>query len=122
MVSPLRGIKQTQFGGAEWGMYGSESMKNRGASLPPRPTAAAAVAVVVDEISGSLAASPGYRFSNLPRRVPSRVCARVCTRRWAPCGIHCICCFLHKRLLIRTLTVDSTNEVEITSPLRQHSP
>src|SRR5271166_6486517 len=58
MVSPLRGIKQTQFGGAEWGMYGSESMKNRGASLPPRPTVAAAVAVVVDEISSGQSGIP----------------------------------------------------------------
>ena len=40
----------------------------------------------------------------------------------APSGVHCICCFLQKRLLIKTLTVDSTKEVEINSPLRRRSP
>src|SRR4051794_16242890 len=66
----------------------------------------------------SLTARAGYHPANRSRSVPSRVRARVCRSRWAPCLDHCICCFLAKRLPTTRLTVDSTNAVEIASPVR----
>jgi hypothetical protein len=47
---------------------------------------------------------------------------RTCRSRWAPFGVHCICCRLAKRLLSTALTVDSTKPVAMGSPCRQRSP
>lgn len=67
-------------------------------------------------------AMPGYQFSKVERREPSRVCVLVCSERCAPVRLHCICCFLAKRLLMTAFTVASTKAEDIRSPdqLRSH--
>src|SRR5262245_9303684 len=58
----------------------------------------------------------------MPANSPFNVRTRVCNNKCAPSLDHCICCFLQKRLLTTSFTVDSTNPVAIGSPLRYLSP
>jgi len=64
----------------------------------------------------------GYQRRNRSSRSSLRTFVLVCSKRWAPRGVHCICCFLTNRLLTTWLIVDSTNAVLIVSPCRRRSP
>src|SRR5215813_6314205 len=65
-----------------------------------------------------------YRYQRLKMATssPFSVRTRVCNNKCAPSFDHGICCFLQKRLLTTSFTVDSTNPVAIGSPLRYLSP
>src|SRR6266853_1409579 len=60
----------------------------------------------------------GYQRLNTVLNSRLSVLTRVCNSRCAPRLLHCICCFLQKRLLTTWFTVDSTKPVAIASPLR----
>jgi hypothetical protein len=51
---------------------------------------------------------------------PSKRCfgSTTWSSKWAPWGVHCMDCFLAKRLLSKELTSDSTKAVEIAWPAR----
>src|SRR6267143_701188 len=59
----------------------------------------------------------GYQRLNTVPSSRLSVLTRVCNSRCAPRLLHCICCFLQKRLLTTWFTVDSTKPVAIASPL-----
>src|SRR5262249_24911521 len=73
-------------------------------------------------ISSASMSMSGYQRLNMTLRSPFSVCTRVCNNRCAPALDHCICCFLQKRLLTTSFTVDSTKLVVIASPWRYRSP
>src|SRR6516225_7358227 len=73
-------------------------------------------------ISSALISRSGYQRLKMPANSPFNVCTRVCNNKCAPSLDHCMCCFLQKRLLTTSFTVDSTNPVAIGSPLRYLSP
>jgi hypothetical protein len=60
----------------------------------------------------------GYQRPKLWMRSPLRVRVRVWKSRCAPSGVHCIDCFLTKRLLSSELTSNATKAVETTWPAR----
>src|SRR6266851_5982414 len=71
--------------------------------------------------NSSTSISGYHRLNTVPSSRLS-VLTRVCNSRCAPRLLHCICCFLQKRLLTTWFTVDSTKPVAIASPLRYRSP
>src|SRR5215813_11559831 len=73
-------------------------------------------------ISSALISRSGYQRLKMPANSPFNVRTRVCNNKCAPSLDHCICCFLQKRLLTTSFTVDSTNPVAIGSPLRYLAP
>src|SRR5262245_59608660 len=73
----------------------------------------------ISSISRSMS---GYQRLKMALSSPFSVRTRVCNNKCAPSLDHCICCFLQKRLLTTSFTVDSTNPVAIGSPLRYRSP
>src|SRR2546425_932649 len=68
------------------------------------------------EISSTSRSMSGYQRLKMAPNSPLSVRTRVCNNKWAPSLDHCICCFLQKRLLTTSLTVDSTKPVAIASP------
>src|SRR6266436_6752347 len=58
----------------------------------------------------------GYQRLKMAPNSPLSVFTRVCSNKCAPGLDHCICCFLQKRLLTTSFTVDSTTPVAIASP------
>src|SRR5215813_14036731 len=73
-------------------------------------------------ISSTSRSMSGYQRLKMALSSPFSVRTRVCNNKCAPSLDHCICCFLQKRLLTTSFTVDSTNPVAIGSPLRYLSP
>src|SRR4030095_15665702 len=69
------------------------------------------------EISSTSRSMSGYQRLKMAPNSPLSVRTRVCSNKWAPSLDHCICCFLQKRLLTTSFTVDSTNPVAIAWPL-----
>src|SRR4029453_6906121 len=59
-------------------------------------------------ISSALMSRSGYQRLKMPANSPFNVRTRVCNNKCAPSLDHCICCFLQKRLLTTSFTVDST--------------
>ena len=57
--------------------------------------------------SSSSTRKSGYQRRNTALSSWLSVLTRVCSRRWAARFVHCICCFLQKRLLTTWFTVDS---------------
>jgi hypothetical protein len=57
----------------------------------------------------------GYQRRNRSSKSSLSTFVLVCSKRWAPCSVHCICCFLTNRLLTARLIVDSTNAVLIAN-------
>src|SRR5262249_1457866 len=73
-------------------------------------------------ISSTSRSMSGYQRLTMALSSPFSVRTRVCNNKCAPSLDHCMCCFLQKRLLTTSFTVDSTNPVAIGSPLRYRSP
>src|SRR5215467_8214298 len=73
-------------------------------------------------ISSTSRSMSGYQRLKMALSSPFSVRTRVCNNKCAPSLDHCMCCFLQKRLLTTSFTVDSTNPVAIGSPLRYLSP
>jgi len=73
-------------------------------------------------ISSTSRSMSGYQRLKMALSSPFSVRTRVCNNKCAPSLDHCICCFLQKRVLTTSFTVDSTNPVAIGSPLRYLSP
>src|SRR5215471_13854005 len=69
-------------------------------------------------LSSTSRSMSGYQRLKMALSSPFSVRTRVCNNKCAPSFDHCICCFLQKRLLTTSFTVDSTNPVAIGSPLR----
>src|SRR5262249_32258245 len=69
-------------------------------------------------ISSTSRSMSGYQRLKMALSSPFSVRTRVCNNKSALSLDHCICCFLQKRLLTTSFTVDSTNPVAIGSPLR----
>src|SRR5215471_3076952 len=73
-------------------------------------------------ISSTSRSMSGYQRLKMALSSPFSVRPRVCNNKCAPSLDHCMCCFVQKRLLTTSFTVDSTNPVAIGSPLRYRSP
>src|ERR671935_219218 len=71
--------------------------------------------------NSSTSISGYHRLNTVPSSRLS-VLTRVCNSKCAPRLLHCIYCFLQKRLLTTWFTVDSTNPVAMASPFRYRSP
>src|SRR5215813_2371489 len=67
-------------------------------------------------ISSPSMSMSGYQHLKMAPNSPLSVFTRVCSNKCAPGLDHCICCFLQKRLLTTSFTVDSTKPVAIASP------
>src|SRR5215831_16676431 len=72
-------------------------------------------------ISSTSRSMSGYQRLKMALSSPFSVRTRVCNNKCAPSLDHCMCCFLQKRLLTTSFTVDSTNPVAIGSTLRYRS-
>src|SRR5919201_1106023 len=72
-------------------------------------------------LSSTSRSMSGYQRLKMVLSSPFSVRTRVCNNKCAPSLDHCICCFLQKRLLITSFTVDSTNPVAIGLPWRSLS-
>ncbi len=51
----------------------------------------------------------GYQVRNVSSHSPLSTCVRTWRSRWAPSGVHCICCFWTMCLLTTWLIADSVN-------------
>src|SRR6516164_1239145 len=86
--------------------------QRRGRDLAPREHGDAGGYAAIG-ISSIFMSRSRYQRLKMPANSPFSVRTRVCNNTCAPSFDHCICCFLQKRLLMTSFTVDSTNPVAI---------